>query len=115
MSGSINDKNKFRIWSTSGKTYQYLNAQGQQFTGILDKNMKEIYEGDVVVFEHYFGSKTGVVKYCNDRCSFVIDSDVDFGLVPFTSIPLDSLEIIGNMNEDYRYDEKGELVKKYEN
>ena len=111
----MNNKNKFRGWSVSGKNYQYIDVSGQQFIGIFDKNVKEIYEGDVVVFERYFGVKTGVVKYSNDCCSFVIEADVEFGLVQFTSIPLDTLEIIGSMNEDYGYDEKGELVKKYEN
>lgn len=110
----MNNKNKFRVLDIHSKSYQNidLGKSVQQFVGIFDKHMKEIYEGDVVVFEHYFGLKTGLVKYSNNQCSFVIDSDVDFGLVPFTHIPLDSLEIIGNINEDYIYDEKGELVKK---
>lgn len=106
-------KNKFRVWAHSGKNYQYLDTYGEQFIGILDKKMKEIYEGDVVTFDIYQGIASGVVRYYNDYCSFAVDSDA--GVIPFMHISLDSLEIIGNMNEDYIYDEKGELIKKYEN
>jgi len=107
----MNNKNKFRVWDIHSKSYQNIDIgkSGQQFIGIFDKNMKPIYEKDVVVFEKFDGTATGAVTYYNDYCSFAIDSDI--GVVPFMHISLDTLEIVGNINENYGYSEKGELIK----
>jgi uncharacterized phage protein (TIGR01671 family) len=84
----------------------------QQFTGEYDKNKKEIYEGDVINFDYLDGEKTatGVVQYNNSYCAYVIDSDI--GTIAIMNISLDSLEVIGNMVEDYTWNEEGtELIR----
>ena len=126
----LNDKNKFRFWNPQAKAfvtnYKYNGfvdelfepdefLKPQQFLGILDKNMKEIYEGDVVNVDYFDGEKTatGVIQYNNSYCAYVIDSSI--GVVPIMHISLDSLEIIGNMIEDYVWNEQGTNLIKNEN
>ena len=126
----LNNKNKFRFWNPQTKifvtNYNYNGLvdqlfepdeflKPQQFLGILDKNMKEIYEGDVVNFDYFNGDKTatGVVQYNNSYCAYVVDSDI--GTISIMYISLDSLEIIGNMVEDFIWNEEGTNLIKNEN
>ena len=126
----MNNKNKFRFWNPQTRSfltnYKYNGfvdelfepdefIKPQQFLGILDSRMKEIYEGDVVNFNYFNGDKTatGVIQYNNSYCAYVIDSSI--GVVPIMHISLDSLEIIGNIIKDYIYNSDGDLVKQNEN
>lgn len=63
-----------------------------QFTGLHDKNGKEIYEGDIISNESY----KGVVVYKNG--SFVLDLGKSCGCVYLFC--LDSLLIIGNIYDN---------------
>jgi uncharacterized phage protein (TIGR01671 family) len=105
------NKNKFRIWNHKDKRFAEMDLpqSQQQCIGILDKNLREIYERDVVKFFTLNGEELGEVQYHADYCSYVIYSVA--GFLPFMNISLDSLEVVGNMIEDYMYDENGELVK----
>jgi hypothetical protein len=126
----MNNK-KFRVWdklekrfiypdkgyqghytlSLDGKFHNLQNGSGgneyevQQFLGILDSEMKEIYEGDVVEYLLGWSGKTiGEVRYNCDRCTYLI------GHSKIESINLDSAKIVGNMKENYIYDKSGELM-----
>jgi len=118
------NKNKFRFWNPQVKSfvtnYKYNGfvdelfepdefLHPQQFLGILDKNIKEVYEGDVV--KGIYGSEgleiIGVVRYSCDWCSYVVDWHHKI-----SNIASGTLEVVGNIVEDYMYDESGELVKK---
>ena len=118
------NKNKFRFWCNAGKAfvqnYKYnglvdelfdprdVIITSQQFVGILDTNMKEIYEGDVV--KGIYGLEgfeiIGEVQYSYDKCAYVVDWHYEI-----SNIEIDSLEIVGNIMMDYMYDESGKLVK----
>lgn len=101
---------KFRTYSHATKDFCYSGGGGdlQQFIGITDKNMKPIYERDVVkcIYALEGIEIMGEVQYSYDLCAYVVDW---YHL--FSNIELDSLEVVGNMVEDYMYNEKGELVK----
>jgi hypothetical protein len=103
---------KFRTFSHHDRTFSYSGGGGdlQQFIGILDKNLKQIYERDVV--KGIYGLEgievIGEVWYNNDSCAYHVG---DYGIY---NIELESLEIIGNMDQDFIYNEQGELEKKYE-
>jgi hypothetical protein len=118
------NKNKFRIWDNIQKKFEYFELGNitvpdrllsqhsypvQQSLGILDSRMKEVYEGDVITGKYGLEGIDimGEVNYSCDLCLYVADWHYEI-----CNITIDSLEIVGNMIEDYMYDESGKLVKK---
>ena len=101
-------KNKFRVWDSKLEQFQetHLPQSHQQFIGILDKNLQEIYERDVVKFFTLNGEEHGEVIYSADSCAYYINC------YPIADLNIDSLEIVGNMIEDYYYDDNGNLAKR---
>lgn len=120
------NKNKFKFWSPQGQAfvtnYRYNGElvdgffeqdeflEPKQFLGIYDKNMQEIYEGDVVKFDTIrFTNLIGVIRYSVDYCAYVIDHND--GIEHIWKTNIDSLEIVGNIMKDYIWNEEGELIK----
>jgi uncharacterized phage protein (TIGR01671 family) len=114
---------KFKVWDFKEKKFDYFELSNitvgeyrlsyerlYQFIGILDSNMKEIYEDDVVRFKTDTKEDIGIVRYMNDYCSYVVEVQEGYDL--FADISFDSLEVVGTMVEDYMYNVKGELIKK---
>jgi YopX protein. len=109
---------KFRVWSFLSKSFEYFDiyqganlgiaggaSEPQQFTGMLDKNGKEIYEGDYINFS-YTGETifTGFVRWFNDRASFGVTVDNAFETFEELMDYWGSVEVIGNKFE-YSEDE----------
>jgi hypothetical protein len=83
---------KFRVWSFLSKSFEYFDiyqganlgiaggvSEPQQFTGILDEDDKEIYEGDLVEIIYgenlvagvYFQTNMSCIRLkCNDGQSY---------------------------------------------
>lgn len=116
----MNREIKFRAWSEEDKVMIYdLNSLRlfhgvlisddyivMQFTGLKDKNGKDIYEGDIVYFQVenqniWVGPITGEIFFNKDHASFEIKTKKGFlsiarGYDAYRS----SLEILGNIYEN---------------
>ena len=107
--------NKFRSWNAVDEcSYYFQNGNyfdkknkeidkrcfdwrnAEQFTGLFDKNVKEIYEGDILLdprYEEHFR-----VEYRPNLAGYVgFGDDVACGCY---DINIDGIEIIGNIHEN---------------
>jgi hypothetical protein len=78
-----------------------------QFTGLIDENGKEIYEGDIVTFyyevgENDFRDELEVVKWDTENACFMFGDDICM----LDGSRIRKLEVIGNIYEN------PELIKK---
>jgi uncharacterized phage protein (TIGR01671 family) len=119
----MNREIKFRVWDSTNKCfipspYWYLDPVGpgrwqsdhtemanchiQQYTGLKDKNGKEIYEGDYVKFLNH---KTNEIKiaevfWYDDEAGFFVGSQSKMiRPIEFSSI-IEDTEVIGNIYEN---------------
>lgn len=80
-------------WDADGVTMEIM-----QFIGLLDKNGKEIYEGDIVLVD---GDKKTLVSWSDKFASFCIKNDTWMFLHWFgESVDPAECEIIGNIYEN---------------
>lgn len=104
---------KFRGWANSGFVYFDIredNDSGfydfyssckenaiEQYIGLKDRNGKEIYESDIVVNTYYDDGEMYKILWVDDSVAFGMESLDDMELY---KLPLESLEVIGNIHEN---------------
>ena len=69
-----------------------------QYTGLRDKNGREVYEGDIMRFKDWWDEEmVGEVRYSEKDMAFTIVNDFWDG---FPIMYADDLEVIGNIYEN---------------
>lgn len=105
---------KFRTWDIVGLKMitDYIAVRGDghfishqenetehipmQYTGLKDKNSKEIYEGDIAV---YYNRK-GVIVYDEKRAAFCLFTEADNVYVQLDCTVVIDIEVIGNIYQN---------------
>jgi hypothetical protein len=93
------DKDGVIMWGDIFNKDKHLNVEIMQFTGLCDKNGKEIYEGDICVNE-FPGTFNGIIVYCAPEWNLKAIKSGNYW-----DITVGHLEIIGNIYEN------GELME----
>lgn len=110
---SLHLGSKKAIIGYSGGNYsiKFDEIELMQFTGLKDKNGREIYEGDIVKFRfkddrEEFPDLIGYIEYQTTFTAFIIMSNQGSFKIDITEIKF--IEVIGNIYENPKLLEEGE-------
>lgn len=109
---------KFRIWDKINRMWlrcfnvnlfdigDLPNVELMQYTGIKDKNGKEVYEGDIVILNDAEEENKCIVKY-KYGSYILVDGDLRENL---SNVEAKFLEVVGNIYENKNLMEENKWV-----
>lgn len=105
IAGGVKTISSFNTDNGWMDTYSYKEVELMQYTGLKDKNGKEIYEGDVVQFDDY-DITFGLIKWNEKHGRFEVEEYEPYTSTYFETeqfeewTTIEHFEIIGNAYEN---------------